>query len=343
MEFLGTNGLPSPRLKDASLSEKRMREAYVQTVRIMRHMFQRCRLVHGDLSEYNLLWHDNRIYVIDVSQSVESDHPSALDFLRKDVSNVNDFFRKTGNLNVMTTRQLFDFITSSLIDNTDERCESDALDDIIRVVQEEADASSASTLEARKRKMQKDEVDEAVFMSQFLPRSLNQVAEVDVQKIAVGDVEETYAEAVAALTGNRDVVDAVVKKHQRQHSQPEDDNDAPASYHTSPVVSATGPLHETVNIDDCIQNKSRRSDGHTNVGFDEHIEEENYSSSSEEEDSNGSDGQYDEEGDDVPGREGAEQFSKKIGIDRCLLVRPTMLTMNERRRSSHPPRTQTRR
>lgn len=47
--------------------------------------------------------------------------------------------------------------------------------------------------------------------------------------------------------------------------------------------------------------------------------------------------------DDVPGREGAEQFSKKIGIDRCLLVRPTMLTMNERRRSSHPPRTQTRR
>ena len=28
--------------------------------------------------------------------------------------------------------------------------------------------------------------------------------------------------------------------------------------------------------------------------------------------------------DDVPGREGAEQFSKKIGIDWCLLVRPTV-------------------
>lgn len=81
MEFLGENGWPSPRLKDAQLSEKRMREAYVQTILILRHMYQRCRLVHGDFSEYNLLWHQNQVYVIDVSQSVESDHPSALDFL----------------------------------------------------------------------------------------------------------------------------------------------------------------------------------------------------------------------------------------------------------------------
>jgi RIO kinase 1 len=90
MEFLGQDGWPSPRLKDVTLSEKRLREAYVQTVKIMRHMYHRCKLVHGDLSEYNLLWHDNQVYVIDVSQSVETDHPSALDFLRKDAANVND-------------------------------------------------------------------------------------------------------------------------------------------------------------------------------------------------------------------------------------------------------------
>eukprot|EP00536_Pseudo-nitzschia_multiseries_P006251 jgi/Psemu1/192692/e_gw1.130.127.1 len=112
MEFLGKNGWPSPRLKDAGLSEKHMREAYVQTILIMRHLYQRCKLVHGDLSEYNLLWHKNLVYVIDVSQSVETDHPSALDFLRKDASNVNDYFSKVGNLNVMTTRQLFEFITT---------------------------------------------------------------------------------------------------------------------------------------------------------------------------------------------------------------------------------------
>ena len=44
-------------------------------------------------------------------------------------------------------------------------------------------------------------VDDAVFMSQFLPRSLNQVAEHEIAMIEDGDVEGSYAHAVAALTG----------------------------------------------------------------------------------------------------------------------------------------------
>jgi RIO kinase 1 len=213
MEFLGLNGWPSPRLKDAQLKEKRMRQAYVQTILIMRHMFQRCRLVHGDLSEYNLLWHDNQVYVIDVSQSVESDHPSALDFLRKDASNVNDFFSKAGNLSPMTTRQLFDFITSTVIDNTEE-AESKALDEIIDDVEKKTDELSKANIMEKKAWQQQTDVDEAVFMSQFLPRSLNQVAEQDIRMIEEGEVEETYAYAVAALTGNKDVVNAVANKIQ---------------------------------------------------------------------------------------------------------------------------------
>lgn len=205
MEFLGTNGWPSPRIRDAGLSEKRLREAYVQTIFIMRHMFQRCKLVHGDLSEYNLLWHNNEVYVIDVSQSVESDHPSALDFLRKDASNVNDFFRKNGNLNVMTTRQLFEYVTSTVIDGTPE-AESAALDSIMEHVDSSATLLENATEHERRALNQQESVDEAVFMSQFLPRSLNQVADYEVSKIQEGDVEETYALAVAALTGNEDVV-----------------------------------------------------------------------------------------------------------------------------------------
>ncbi len=214
MEFLGEDGWPSPRLKDAQISERRMRQAYVQTMLILRHMYQRCRLVHGDFSEYNLLWHDNQVYVIDVSQSVESDHPSALDFLRKDVSNVNDFFRKNGNLSVMTTRQLFEFITSTVIEDTEES-ESKALDDIMEKADRQADILANATIDEKKEWEQKNDVDEAVFMSQFLPRSLNQVAELDIQMMEDGEVEETYAHAVAALTGNKDVVDAVVKKQKK--------------------------------------------------------------------------------------------------------------------------------
>lgn len=205
MEFLGTNGWPSPRLKDAALSEKHMREAYVQTILIMRHLYQRCKLVHGDLSEYNLLWHKSKVYVIDVSQSVETDHPSALDFLRKDAANVNDYFSKVGRLDVMTTRELFEFITTLITGG--EEAEMEHLDNAIKNVAESHRVLNEQSEQERRENQQRDAVDEAVFMSSFLPRSLNQVADYDVRQIEKGEVEATYANAVAALTGNQTVVD----------------------------------------------------------------------------------------------------------------------------------------
>ena len=211
MEFLGQEGWPSPRLKDATLSDKRYREAYVQCVLIMRHMFQRCRLVHGDLSEYNLLWHNQRIYVIDVSQSVESDHPSASDFLRKDASNVNDYFRKTAKLQVMTVRQLFEFVTAPLEDDSEDT-EMKTLDRIMQHVEETTAQLELVDEQARREARHQESVDEAVFMSSFLPRSLNQVAEYDIKKLEEGEVEDTYAHAVASLTGNKDVVEALLPK-----------------------------------------------------------------------------------------------------------------------------------
>ena len=215
MEFLGTDGWPSPRIRDANLSERRLREAYVQTVSIMRRMYQRCKLVHGDLSEYNILWHRNEVYVIDVSQSVESDHPSALDFLRKDCSNINDYFRKAGGLSTMSTRQLFEFVTSTVFGDTEEE-ESNALDSIMNHVDDDVNRMAKQTDAVRREEDQRDAVDDAVFMSQFLPRSLNQVAEHEIAMIEDGDVEGSYAHAVAALTGNEEIVDAVAKKIGRE-------------------------------------------------------------------------------------------------------------------------------
>lgn len=200
MEFLGEEGWPSPRLKDAALGSKHMREAYVQTILIMRHMYQRCKLVHGDLSEYNLLWHNEQIFVIDVSQSVENTHPSALDFLRKDASNVNDYFSKFAHLDVMTTRQLFEFITTPMNGGDEEEMES--LERFMHEVEQYNSKISESSVQERRELARKEASDEAVFMSSFLPRSLNQIADYDIQKLEKGDVEETYAHAVAALTGN---------------------------------------------------------------------------------------------------------------------------------------------
>lgn len=77
----------------------------------MRLLYQDCKLIHADLSEYNLLYYHEKIHVIDVSQSVEHDHPQALNFLRRDIVNVNDFFDRKG-VKVFTVQQVFVFIVS---------------------------------------------------------------------------------------------------------------------------------------------------------------------------------------------------------------------------------------
>lgn len=111
MDFLGKDGWCAPRLKEVTLTAAQQLSCYITIVIDMRRMYQECNLVHGDLSEYNLLWHNERPVIIDVSQSVELSHPFANDFLRKDVSNVTDFFSKK-NMLVLSKMELFQFITT---------------------------------------------------------------------------------------------------------------------------------------------------------------------------------------------------------------------------------------
>ena len=46
----------------------KLRELYTVLVQDVRTMFQVCRLVHADLSEYNILYFAGRLAIIDVSQ-----------------------------------------------------------------------------------------------------------------------------------------------------------------------------------------------------------------------------------------------------------------------------------
>ncbi len=93
MEFLGSEGKPAPKLKDAKLSSAELELAYDEMVKAMKTLYSQCHLVHADLSEYNVLWHAGSCHIIDVSQSVEPNHPEGLSFLMRDCVNVTDFFR----------------------------------------------------------------------------------------------------------------------------------------------------------------------------------------------------------------------------------------------------------
>ncbi|XP_062577269.1 serine/threonine-protein kinase RIO3-like isoform X2 [Saccostrea cucullata] len=111
MSFIGEDQCPAPKLKDAQLSVEDYEDAYEQVIKIMDTMQNKCALVHGDLSEYNLLWYQDKVWVIDVSQAVELTHPKAMEFLFRDCTNVCKFFKKAGVHNVKEAEKLFNQIT----------------------------------------------------------------------------------------------------------------------------------------------------------------------------------------------------------------------------------------
>lgn len=74
----------------------------------MRTMYKECNLIHADLSEYNILWHREMCWFIDVSQSIEPAHPHAFRFLLRDCQNIVNFFRNIAGLtDVMSAEELF--------------------------------------------------------------------------------------------------------------------------------------------------------------------------------------------------------------------------------------------
>lgn len=108
MTFLGNDASPAPQLKEADLDEAQLRSSYEQIIDIMERMYQKCDLIHGDLSEYNLLWHNEQVYVIDVSQSMFASHPNANIFLYRDCKNIMDFYQKSGLVgDVLDAKGLF--------------------------------------------------------------------------------------------------------------------------------------------------------------------------------------------------------------------------------------------
>ncbi|MEA1930552.1 serine/threonine-protein kinase Rio1 [Halohasta litorea] len=82
--------------------------AYEVVREYMRRLYS-AGLVHGDLSEYNMIIHDGELVIIDLGQAVTVHHPNSDDFLDRDCENVASFFRRQGL--AVTDDELYEFVT----------------------------------------------------------------------------------------------------------------------------------------------------------------------------------------------------------------------------------------
>eukprot|EP01059_Diplonema_ambulator_P005778 TRINITY_DN15563_c0_g1_i1.p1 TRINITY_DN15563_c0_g1~~TRINITY_DN15563_c0_g1_i1.p1 ORF type:complete len:524 (+),score=208.39 TRINITY_DN15563_c0_g1_i1:37-1572(+) len=208
MSFIGKDGWPAPRLKDANISSETARALYVDLIKMMRVMFHKCHLVHADLSEFNILYMDHKLYIIDVSQSVEHDHPHALDFLRKDVMNVTDWFRNKGLL-VMRVPELFTFVIDASI--ADEEVD-DYLDRAMERISNRTQEQTAQ-----------EEIDEEVFKNLHLPRSFSEIGNIEAwqRRIEKGDADRS----VIAAFMTRDIRPADKNEDDEDHEEEEEEDE----------------------------------------------------------------------------------------------------------------------
>ena len=106
MSFLGENEIPYPQLKNADFEDAA--GIYATLMRYVDLLYNKAELVHGDLSEFNILYGENP-YLIDMGQSVTRDHPRAYQFLMRDIRNINRFFKN--RCDVRNDVEIFNSVT----------------------------------------------------------------------------------------------------------------------------------------------------------------------------------------------------------------------------------------
>lgn len=96
MEYIGDEEDPAPTLTNVHLSHDEATAAFGEIIASIEQMLA-CDRIHGDLSPYNVLYHEGRTRIIDVPQAVDARfNPNALDLLDRDVENICRHFERFG-------------------------------------------------------------------------------------------------------------------------------------------------------------------------------------------------------------------------------------------------------
>ncbi|KAM4107656.1 hypothetical protein ACB094_04G162400 [Castanea mollissima] len=229
MEFIGKAGWAAPRLKDAALSLDKLREGYVEVIIAMRTLYQKCKLVHGDLSEYNILYFEGHLYIIDVSQSVDLDHPRAIEFLIEDCDHVSDFFEKHG-VAVMTIRELFDFIVDPTI-------AEEAVDSYLEEVEQKILARGGRSVE--------DKRADSEFKQSHIPKRLDDVKNAEEDAFRITSGQDTGDINYKTITGLKAVLKAQPSPAEQEANPIEE-----SSVNTTGQINAVESLTESQTVED---------------------------------------------------------------------------------------------
>ncbi|SIR92191.1 serine/threonine-protein kinase Rio1 [Natronorubrum thiooxidans] len=106
MEYIGNAEGRAKRLGEVHIENPQT--AYEVMREYMRRLYS-AGLIHGDLSEYNVIFDEGQLVIIDLGQAVTVHHPNSREFLERDCRNVANFFSRQG-LEV-TEDELLEFVT----------------------------------------------------------------------------------------------------------------------------------------------------------------------------------------------------------------------------------------
>jgi len=115
MELIGQEGDAAPTLNDVDVDNP---ETAFEVVREYIRRLYDAGLVHGDLSEYNLVVYDGELVVIDVGQAVTIHHNNHGEYLRRDCRNVANFFARQGA--DADPESLYDYVIENASPRSDE-------------------------------------------------------------------------------------------------------------------------------------------------------------------------------------------------------------------------------
>ena len=95
MDYIGFGSIPAPKLKDIKFPKDPI-NLLSEILYFIKNLYQKAALVHGDLSEFNILYHNQKPVIIDISQAVTTHHPKAEILLVRDITNIFNYFETIG-------------------------------------------------------------------------------------------------------------------------------------------------------------------------------------------------------------------------------------------------------